>query len=208
MGIGEILSNFLKKGEEKKWFEMSTIGKLDNSCCTNSKIDVIDFDKAEEIHREKCGSTSLKSCDALKFLIDKERIDFIEMKSSMNIFKNPKIDTSEKLQKQIDKFDFTAKISDSLHILTAISNQAEINLSGKERKLIKKIPKQAILLTDLNFEENVINTIAFTLDFLANMSTNIKDLLQDEINKLGEDNINNLLQPKLMNCNEIEAFYN
>ena len=208
MGIEEVLSIFLNKGVEKKWFDISTIGKLDKSCCTNSKIEVIDFDKAEEIHRKKCGSTSLKSCDALKFMIEEERIDFIEMKSSKNILKNPKIDTNKKLQKQIDKFDFTAKISDSLHILTAISNQREIDLSGKERKLIKNIPKQAILLTDLNFEENVINTIAFTFDFLANMSTNIKDLLQDEINKLGEDNINNLLQPKLMNCKEIEAFYN
>lgn len=207
MGIKEVLSSFLDKGVEKQWFDLSTIGELGKSCCQSSKIKIIDFDKAEEIHREKCGSASLKSCDALKFILEEKRIDFIEMKSSKNISKNPKIDTDSKLRKQINKFDFTTKISDSLHILTAISNQIEIGLSGKERKLIKEIPKQAILLTDLNFEENTINTITFTFDFLANMSTNIKDLLQIEIDKLGEDNINNLLKPKLMNCREIEIFY-
>jgi len=207
MAISKVLSDFLSKGIETKWFIISTIGKLEKSCCLKSKIEVIDFDEAEILHRDKCGASSLKSCDAVKFLPQEKRIDFIEMKSSKNILKNPKIDTKDKLQNQITKFDFVNKISDSLHILTAISNHKEIGLSGRERKLIKSIPKQAILLTDLDFEEDTINTIAFTLDFLANTSTDIKDLLQNEIEKIGEDTLNNLLKPQLMNCSKFETYY-
>jgi len=207
MAIEKILTNFLSKGIGTKWFIISTVGKLDKSCCVKSNIEVIDFDEAEILHRDKCGASSLKSCDALKFLPKDKRIDFIEMKSSKNILKNPKIDTKDKLKNQIAKFDFVNKISDSLHILTAISNRKEINLSGAERKLLKSIPKQAILLTDLDFEENTINTIAFTLDFLANTSTDLKDLLQGEIEKIGEDTLNNLLKPILMDCSTFERYY-
>lgn len=207
MAIGKTLTNFLSKGIETKWFIISTVGKLDKSCCLKSNIEVVDFDKAEILHREKCGALSLKSCDALKFLPKDKRIDFVEMKSFKNISKNSKINTKDKLQKQITKFDFINKISDSLHIFTAISNHKEINLSGAERKTLKSIPKQAILLTDLDFEEDTINTIMFTLDFLANTSTDIKDLLQDEIDKIGEDTLNNLLKPKLMNCSKFEMYY-
>lgn len=207
MAIEKTLTNFLSKGIETKWFIISTVGQLDKSCCLKSNIEVIDFDEVEILHRKKCGASSLKSCDALKFFPNDKRIDFIEMKSIKNILKNPKINTKTELQNQITKFDFVNKLRDSLHVLTTIANHTEIGLSGTERNQVKTTSKQLIILTDLDFEEDTINTITFTLEFLANTSTDIKDLLQDEIVKIGEDTLNNLLKPKLMNCSKFETYY-
>ncbi len=207
MAIEKMLLNFLKKGIDTKWFVVSTIGKLDKSCCIKSTIEVIDFDEAEILHRNKCSSISLKSCDALKILPKVERIDFIEMKSSKNLDKNPKLKTLKALKVQIGNFDLLTKVTDSLHVLKAISIHKDISLTAKDRKLLRKTPKQFIFLTDLNHEENGLESFELTLDFLAVTSTDIKDLLKEEIDKIDVDNLNAILKPILMNCSDFETRY-
>ncbi len=72
---------------DKKLFETAQIKDLDKSPCKQSTTVVVDFDKSKiEIVRH-IGYHLICSCDALVIDEEKNKIDFIELKSLMNILK-------------------------------------------------------------------------------------------------------------------------
>jgi len=171
---------------------ISTIGKLNKSCCQNSDIHICDFDKLKDVFYK--GTDKPKSCDAIKILRAKEQIDFIEMKSIQDILKWQKPQNKCKLNTHIEKFDFVKKVHDSILIIK------EKLISQNEVTDYNTIKKQPILLTD---DDENIYTIAFAFDYLGNLSTDIKELMKNEIDKLEPNLMININQPKLKDCKTI-----
>lgn len=95
-----LLQRLLGFGIVNHYFLITEIGKLDKSCCTSLKTEVIDFDKTEEFHRKEHNYQNLKSCDALKILVQKNRIDFIEMKGFKEFIKR-QLNQSDSINKQV-----------------------------------------------------------------------------------------------------------
>ncbi len=205
MAIKDILKKVFDFGIEKKYFRISTIGKLDKSCCIASRVEIIDFDETKTIICKNNNWVDIKSCDGLKIFAKNNRIDFIEMKSIVKIFEYQKPNTKTELKLHIENFDFISKIRDSLMLLSSITQEGVLN--KKERADYHKIPKQPILLTDIDFIEDGLWAIMFTLNFLENMSNDIRSLLKDEIQTVRPDTFNNILQPKLMDCKSIDEYY-
>ena len=177
----------------------STIGELDKSCCGNSNIDVIDFDKLKDIFYK--GTDKPKSCDAIKIVHKKQQIDFIEMKSIQDILQWQKPQNKSDLKRHIDKFEFVKKFYDSILLIR------EKILSESEIHDYNSIVKHPILLTDGDFDGNGLFTIIFAFDYLGNLSTDIKELLKTEVNKIEPDILNNINQPKLKDCKTIKYEY-
>jgi len=202
----DILEKIFEFGIEKKYFEISTIAKLDKSCCTKCKVEIIDFDKTKITICKKNGWVDIKSCDGLKILIEKERIDFVEMKSIKQIFSYQKPNSKSKLANHISKFDFINKIRDSLMILVSITQEGILN--KEERVKYHEIPKQPILLTDIDYNDWGLDFIVFGFEYLGNLSSDINDLLQKELESIQPDVLNNLKQPLLMDCKKITEYYN
>ena len=157
MAVKEVLTKLLKFGVDKNYFIISEVGKLDKSCCKKSKVKAIDFDKTKEKVVNDFNLDTIKSCDALKIIPQKKCIDFIEMKSSINIINNINNNTQGKLQQQVDKFDFEGKIRDSLYILYFLVNNRNSNLMGYEKNEYYKVKKNYIILTDINIEINPLD---------------------------------------------------
>ena len=107
----------------KGYFETREIRNLEKSCCQNSTLEVIDFDKTKDLVCSKNNIPSLKSCDALKFTFENERIDFIELKGLNMYLKyggranfNPNLDTGSQITNKITGFEINRKIEESLKI--------------------------------------------------------------------------------------------
>ena len=222
MGIEKnILKKVLTFGIEKGYFELSTIRNLDKTCCKKSKIKVIDFDLTKNTLYDGSGKQP-KSCDALKFFTSEiicknidaetikicdilkisERIDFIEMKSTKNLSKRKELN----IKSQIEKYNFVRKINDSLEILENII-QKNGDLTVEEQKIFHNIDKQLIFLTDVDFDKEPVTDFEDTLEFLAKNSTDIRNLIKYELNKVKPNSLNNLQQPKLMDCKTFEKNY-
>ncbi len=201
----DILKKVLDFGIDKKYFKVYTISTLAKSCCPMSHVDVIDFDATKTIICKNNNWVDIKSCDGLKILVEENRIDFIEMKSIVKILEFQKPNSKTKLETHVKKFDFVNKIRDSLMLMTSIIQEGVLN--KKERADYHKIPKQPILLTDVDFIDNGLGAIMFTFDYLGNMSTDIQYLLTEEIQFVKPDNLYNILHPKLMDCKTIDEYY-
>lgn len=210
----QILEKLLKFGLENDYFAISEIGKLDNSCCPKLKTEVIDFDKTEEIHRAKHNYQNLKSCDALRIINKLGRIDFIEMKSFKE-FIRWQFNTSEfddnQIEEKIYNFDFIGKIRDSIIILNNITFTKGAKILGKERKIFHQIPKNFIILTDIDIQQSASEYIAVNLTFLSQTSSNIElkisEILKKEVSQLDINSFDNIQQPILLSCKDFDEFF-
>jgi hypothetical protein len=205
MAIKNILEKISDFGITKHYFELLTIAELDKSCCTESPVELIDFDKTKSVICKKNGWVDIKSCDGLKILIEKDRIDLIEMKSIKLILSYQQPDSKVKLAGHISKFDFINKIRDSLTILVSITQEGFLN--KQERVKYHEIPKQPILLTDIDYINFGLDFLVFGFEYLGNLSTDINELLQKELDSVKSDFLNNIKQPLLMDCAGISEFY-
>jgi len=209
-----LLQKILDLGISNGYFELNEIKSLDKSCCTDSSISVIDFDKTEEIHRVKHCALALKSCDALKISGTDSSIDFIEMKG-MRQFMNRQLIIKTNIQPQVQEkvysFKFTNKIRDSITILNNIVQSANFNLSGRERDLYHAIAKKYIVLTDINIMSNPLELLTLTLEFLSETSSDMEHILfehfESEIRNIELPNYYNIQRPILMSCNDFKSYY-
>jgi hypothetical protein len=206
MAAIEIQKKLFSYGNAKGYFTSEKLNLIEKSCCSDCLHEVIDFDKTKELVVENNKWTTLKSCDALVIHLEKEGIDFIEMKSSTKILSNKKIDSKEKLQQQIEKFDFANKIHDSLTILNSICNEKNCTLDGAERKSVREITKNYIVVTDLSIKSNPLEFLSLSLEHLAHYSSSITTLLKDVIDNLKGDTLNSLKPPVLMDCETLEKY--
>lgn len=214
MEVTQLLNKLLEFGINRGYFFVFEMGKLDKGCCKSLTIEVIDFDKTEEIHRTKHNYQILKSCDALKILANEGRIDFIEMKGFKQFMAwQLKADEpiSIQVKEKVMNWEFYVKINDSITVLNNIIQSRPFNISGTERKLFHEIPKNYIILTDIEVENNGLESFLETMEFLAVTSSNIEvavsKALSQEFQALEIQNFYNLQKPMLMSCKSFERFY-
>ena len=185
------LSDF---GRHSNYFNVVPIRELNKTCCLNAITEVIDFD---EVKNKICSSAKLqpyKSCDALKILPELGRLDFIEMKGFKkfiqylphNMSKNQ---SKLKVDKQIKAFDLTGKLHDSYIVLNIVLHKKS-DLKREEIEFFQNVKKNYIVLVDIALEEEGIQNIALTLEFLSETSNPIEkqvgDILLKEIDSLSD----------------------
>lgn len=139
-------------------------------------LKVINFDKVKEIlcsakisnkiqdqtnenvnYSTKSGKISFKqqkSCDAIKFIEDSERIDFIEGKRFTEFMDRTTESTiKEEEKQQIEKLELQKKIIDSLSIFNSLIYIEQLNLSKEEITCMEESEKVFILLLEFgNFD--------------------------------------------------------
>jgi len=209
-----LLSKIEKYGCDNGLFAYTTIGNLSKSCCNSSKTEVIDFDTTKEHICKQHNLQTLKSCDALKFLTNASRIDFIEMKGFKEFISREIKETKEveeKTKEKLTKFDFETKIRDSIAVLSILISSKSLSLSAQERNLFHKIDKHYVVLSDISIEKNPIDFLTMTLDFLGNASSNIEkkvlSVLEKELKNIKLSDFHNIHQPVLKNCENIDDYY-
>jgi hypothetical protein len=209
--------NFLNKlnnfGIDNDYFELKKIGNLDKSCCQNSTLDVIDFDKAKDKICQKANIPSLKSCDAIKFILENERIDFIELKG-LSMYLNyggrtnfdPNLDTNSQITNKITGFEINRKIEESLSILKKIMEE----YNGNEETL-RSVLKNFLIVTDITPSSDPIEFITITLEVLSEISTPIEniclEIFNNEIKNTNLPNNYNINQPIPLTCESLMQFY-
>lgn len=213
MEVKDILEKIDALGQEHDFFVYTTIGELDKSCCSTSETTVIDFDKTKDFVCKKSDMNPISSSDALKIIANNHRLDFIEMKSFQKFIQwqlkedVPIDDQLDKVNKQIEDFDLKSKIKGSLLILDNIAHSNKLNLTKKERHLLDNTEKNFIVLTDISVEENPLEFITETLDFLGQASSSIQNILKEELASINPSALHNFHQPKLKSCDDIDEFY-
>jgi hypothetical protein len=216
MAISDFLTNFLNIGIEIGYFTLSKIKNLDKTCCTDSDIEVIDFDATKEKIVASQKLKTIKSCDALIINAKKERIDFIEMKGfqKMILYSKNRANSQDlkvEFEEKVKKFNFIGKIDDSFYILNTLYRLKEFDLSDGKSKPLLDVKKQLIILTDVSSKTNAIERIAVDLLFLENFSTPIEtqilNIVSTELDKTHKYLAHNFQQPILMTCNDIDEYY-
>lgn len=112
-------------GKKEGYFEIKRIGEFPNASSEgykHIKTEAINFDAATEGFCRKHDLESVKSCDALDIIDDKNKINFIEFKQ---------LPDDETLTKTIEGFLLPRKIKDSQCVLLNIIRKKDFNFEDK-----------------------------------------------------------------------------
>lgn len=158
---------------------ITDIAQFSNKCTSN--LIVIDYDKLKtelnkrwnekrQQNEDACTCESLeisfderKSCDALKIVIDKKNIDFIEIKGFDKFVefriknKEDKNEVKKAIKEQIEKFELERKIVESSEIYNDLLYVHELELTNPERMELRKLDKNFILLIDFGDYNDIAN---------------------------------------------------
>lgn len=209
----DFLERFEKFGFDKGYFQKETISNISKTCCSNSTTEVIDFDKTKEQISQEKNLQHPKSCDALKILPDHNRLDFIEFKGFQQFITHNTSTKkfSKQLKKQVEKFNFPRKITDSLFILENIVQSKAFKISKPEKSFYEQTEKNYIILVDVDLQNNPLQGIAITLATLAQTSTKPEVLIAQElstsVSKVRGSALHNLNTPILKSCHNIDTYY-
>ena len=215
-----MLNKLLQFGLENGYFEILEIRNIEKSCCKHSVTSVIDFDATKrKIVDAFCNGTfhiqEPKSCDALKILPEINRLDFIEFKGVSRVIADlssrSKVNQGV-IQKRIEKFDFRAKITDSLWVLQTLLQSTAFQMTKSERTEFLNTEKNYFILVDVEIEDNPIQNLALTMEFLSVTSsiTSITNWVLESIqNEIGEfdNSMVNVNKPKLISGKFVDAYY-
>lgn len=183
-----MISKLYNYGIRNQYFEERKISQFSRARAeglTSIQTEAIEFDKtAKKIARDNRWNPC-KSCDALKFLLTKNRFDLLE-------FKQIKIRTEADLKDLIEKFDLSTKIKDSFFLLKCI--RQKINLTNQEKKDYDLVEKNVFFYMDpiddptlsygfALFWKTVDETINTLLEGIENIESNFK---KPELKKLCE----------------------
>jgi hypothetical protein len=214
MEIRDFLQKLLDFGKQEGYFEETTIGRLEKSCCKDSVTGIIDFDKAKDIIVSEFELQTLKSSDGLKISPLFGNLDFIELKGFKKFIRHQfKAGEPAEIQirEKVENFELVSKIRDSIYILQTIVLSRKLDLCKRERTVFYNIPKKFIVVVDIEMDENPIEYIALSLSFLSETSTSIEKqisgIVKMEIDKIPGSPFNNIQKPQLMNCKSIDDYY-
>jgi hypothetical protein len=198
-------------------FEIVPIKDIEKSCCKVSTTEVIDFDETKRVIISNINKTEIKmqepkSCDALKIMPDINRLDFIEFKGLQEFIKRlPGNEEEQKLavKEKLEKFDFQRKIGDSIFLLQQIFLLTSYSMTNEERAHFKKVEKNYFIMVDIDFEESRVEEIAFTLEFLSQVSDIKKHIIDSICNSIEgfQDGIFGINKTKLISKNNIDRYY-
>ncbi|MCX7089225.1 MAG: hypothetical protein NTV00_14380 [Methylococcales bacterium] len=208
-----MLERLIEFGINGHFFYFMPIGQLEKSCCSNSKLEVIDFDKTKEILSNITKLQQPKSADALKILPLLDRIDFIELKGFKKFiqYNQDKPDIDKEISYQVEKFGLTEKIRDSLFVLTLLTKLKEFECKKSEREQYQKATKNYIIVVDIDLYQNPIKDRLITLAFLSEATINIKSRILDELSQSVDriliSSLENLQKPMIISCKNIDSYY-
>jgi hypothetical protein len=207
--FGEL--EFKLKKRTVKFFEIKPLGQLEKSCCSNSTLDVIDFDKTKTIISIKRSETDPKSADALKIIPEKNRVDFIELKGFKKFIENHQQDKTveEKINTQITDFNLVKKIMDSLYVLEGVIRDRKFNCTKSEYNQYESTAKNYIVVTDI---DDPLKNRLFLYNYLAGDGSEKIDTIKHTIMEKLTESTNSILldglnRPIILSCNEIDKFY-
>jgi len=201
-------------------FEIVELNTIEPKC--NSKLKVIDFDKAKERICKAHNLGEYQSCDALIIIKEAKRIDFIEIKKLKESI-NRKINLmDEEIENHIneifDKFNLFGKIFDSIQLIQILMRSKYINRIDEEYRIKrddiinfqKNIGIYFILLVDIKFCD--IDDILTSFEILERLEKDdksvydkIKNVIEEEFNRIKHNST--VLDCLLMSFNEIDDYY-
>lgn len=205
-----ILQRLLEFGIEKGFFVVKPVGMVEKTCCEYSSVLVIDFDYTKEKVARGIGLQEPKSCDLLVIIPEKNRIDFIEMKSIRNMIDRidkGKEPTDEEIAKNISRFDFGAKLHGSFFIVDLIMNMRDFKLMREERKEYLEVEKNYFILVDIDPKLNPVEALALSLRYAAEESIETRAIKAMAKNLEDTVLINSVNKPQLICCNNLEDLY-
>lgn len=190
-----MLESFINKLKDKNFITYRKIKELNKSQCKKSNLEVIDFDETKDklvAHLCKIDSKDKPnpfcSCDCIKIINEKTRIDFIEIKGFKEFFARTKNVSGQKIKSKIEEFNFEKKIEDSFNIILLL--HSFFDGRNQSRKVISQSERSFILLTDI--EKSSIYSFTLTLKILEKFK-NMKNVSD--------------YKRKLFNEDEIEDYY-
>ncbi len=206
-----MLQELLVFGIKKGFFEIKNLGQLNSSCCSQSILEVIDYDEtAKKIKRELNNKIRTpKSADALKIIPKHNRVDFIELKGFEKFIKYQDV-TNDSIESQIKDFNLREKIESSSFILDYIIRCEEFTVNGKSAlDEYRNKSKNFIITTDI---ESPLENRLFLYDYLAGdgsekMDTIKQTIMEKLIQSTNNISLNGLNRPVILSCNEIDGYY-
>jgi hypothetical protein len=206
-----MLDRLMLFGIEKGFFEEKPLGELEKSCCPCAKTVVIDFDKAKEKILKETSCQQPKSADAIKILPHLSRIDFIEMKGweQFIIRTQDKNNFSKETENHIDNLRLSTKIRDSLNTLWIFVKDKNLRCSNLEFSQYEQAEKNYFVVVDIDLYQDPMKDRAIALGFLSqNLSKQkVLNALKKDVDGISESNLENLKKPRILNCREIDQFY-
>ncbi|RIW26966.1 hypothetical protein D3H55_23410 [Bacillus salacetis] len=212
-----MIEKLLKFGMDEGYFIIKEIKDIEKSCCDISSTKVIDFDETKKrliqvINQSPEVFQEPKSCDALKLFTNTNRLDFLEFKGLDRFISNLEGQSPDKatklIDKQIIKFDFETKIQDSLFLLELMLKMSRLEITKAERDNFRSIPKNYIIMVDIEIEEDPVKNMALSLAYLSSTSNYQEKVvlhLIDEVSSL--HNRIEINKPIIKSSKEIDNYY-
>lgn len=129
-------------------------------CSQDSQIPVIDFDTVKTVIDKRKKRKSYSSVDALTY--KQNDLLFVEIKGWKEFISHTAKISKTKIQKQVDKFDLSKKLLDSISICCDLANDPDF-LADK--------PSVYVIATDIDPTRNALGALAMSLNVLANTSS-------------------------------------
>jgi len=191
-----MLERLIERGVVKGFFEFNELGRLDKSCCSKSKLEVIDFDKTKAtiVAKNKVAQPP-KSADALKILPELNCVDFIELKGFKEFIKR---DKKKDFKKKVEGFKLDKKIRDSFSILQSIVEDKSIRFSLEQLEEYIHIKKNFLIVVDIEPSKDPLKDLDTSRMFLS---------IKKTLNNIPDSSLHNLNKPKLLSCNQIDSHY-
>lgn len=200
-----MLQKLIDIGKANFNFCECSVKDLDKSCCIDQECELIDFDRAKEAIVKNANLATLCSCDGLWICVDKNCIDFVEMKGFEEFKKCNPDPKAGAIDKQIKKFDFHKKLHDSYFLLQTIINSSKFAATNDEHQTFYLAQKRYFIATDIKLKENAVFDILFRLEFLAeasNIDREIETCLRSQVDQV-QDVYYLTEKPKIVECREL-----
>lgn len=184
MSKENILIKLRENGIKEGYFEEKRLCDLEKSC-SKSELLVVDYDETKK-KVQQClpGFKQFESCDALK--INKEYLDFIEMKSLDLYLKH----YSPKTKRKFMEKDFGEKYTDSIYLLSILLNRNDMKIEKSERTLIMKSISNYIVLIDREYVKEKPEEFLARLEFLKDTSSFEREIIYDSFEEVAAANEN------------------
>jgi len=165
-----MLSKIEEFGKNKGYFQYKKIGLLNSTPVQNTKTDVIDFDDTViRVCRDHDIGDRPKSCDALKFICEQNRLDFLELKSVVKIIENAHRTPPKPIEESLEKIRVAIpkKIAGSNLIMNYIINHKELSLSPEELSEYAACSKNFYLIVDNDISQDGLSSFYFNMVFAS-----------------------------------------
>lgn len=193
---------------------MKSISEIEKKC--NQRLNVIHFDFTKDQICKHCRLKPLKSCDALKILPAKNAMDFIELKSIVDLITNSR-DVQE-CKDLTNKFELPIKAYNSLQIIDNLICLETFQLTKQERdEYHHSTIINFILAIDLDIDYKPNESFLFLLKLVSTVPNSpekkpieqfiriIKIELDTQLERIsGRSRIVNV---QLLKFNEIDSHY-